>query len=175
MPEQLERLVDFQVLSFLTEKRLEQGEVAKTLWNSSSGSARVVRLERAPAAFHAQFSGEWRSYLYLLPLHMAEGAEFPEDTEEARELEAPVESIMSMIGGLEGCTLDMNAFARDTPKGKNTEVWFSSLNLLIWGVGGQMKERTRGAKPGGDEEGQGGPSEASRQGGRVPGSRDGCE
>lgn len=98
-----------QCCSFHTTAQVTPDEVEGAINACAPESLRVWDCRLMPTSFHATFSAMWRRYLYILPI---------EDTPEDKCIDA--ERINGMLGPLEGETLDYTAFARDTPRGKDT-------------------------------------------------------
>jgi tRNA pseudouridine(38-40) synthase len=97
-----------QICSFQSSApQLNRSLLREALHVYSCGAVSLVDICDTVSAFHAQFQAQWRRYLYLLPMSSTLTADV-------------VETIRVALRKLEGRTLDMTAFARDTPKGKAT-------------------------------------------------------
>lgn len=98
-----------QCCSFHTTSSVTPEEVARAINAFAPESLSVWDCQLMPTSFHATFSAAWRRYLYILPL---------QDTPEDRCIDA--ERINHLLGPLVGETLNYTAFARDTPRAKDT-------------------------------------------------------
>ena len=80
------------------------------------GAWRVVgEPEEVSDSFHATFCATWRRYVYVLPMRAL-------GDEEGTPFDVAVDPIATnaMLNALEGKRLDMSAFARATPPGKDS-------------------------------------------------------
>lgn len=98
-----------QCCSFHTTSAVTPEEVVGAINAFAPKSLSVWDCQLMPASFHATFSAAWRRYLYILPLH---------DTPEDKCIDA--ERINALLGPLVGEILNYTAFARDTPRAKET-------------------------------------------------------
>jgi tRNA pseudouridine(38-40) synthase len=101
------------------------------------GYLKAVECFRVNSEWHATFSATWRRYVYIVPkrtlnveevkeeLRKVEGGEIDaEDLDmftQYSEDEIDCDLLDRMLRKFEGKTIDFNAFARDTAKGKSTE------------------------------------------------------
>ena len=107
-------------VSFWTLKPTTGDEITRLINEMSpAGNAlRVSDVRWAPDAFHATFAATHRRYVYILPLRQG----FNEARTPRASLDASV--IDRILAPLVGHDVDMFAFARATPEGKNPNVRF---------------------------------------------------
>ena len=80
------------------------------------GAWRVVgEPEEVSDSFHATFCATWRRYVYVLPMRAL-------GDEEGTPFDVAVDPVATnaMLNALEGKSMDMSAFARATPPGKDS-------------------------------------------------------
>jgi tRNA pseudouridine(38-40) synthase len=107
-------------VSFWTLKPTTGDEITRLINETSpAGNAlRVSDVRWAPDAFHATFAATHRRYVYILPMRQG----FNEARTPRASLDASV--IDRILAPLVGHDVDMFAFARATPEGKNPNVRF---------------------------------------------------
>lgn len=91
-------------------------ELRRALEEANPDSLGVYGIERMPREFHATFSCHWRYYMYVLPPRTSSDGEI-----DRHGAAVTAEALERLLKPLQGRTLSYNAFARDTPKGKNVE------------------------------------------------------
>lgn len=107
-------------VSFWTLKPTTGEEITRLINETSpAGNAlRVSDVRWAPDAFHATFAATHRRYVYILPMRQG----FNEARTPRASLDASV--VNRILAPLVGHDVDMFAFARATPEGKNPNVRF---------------------------------------------------
>ena len=101
-----------QLVSFYSWKDISDDDIARALRErdpATGNSLEVYYVRRVPRSFHATFSCHWRYYAYVLP-RLADGL-----------LDVSPGHLRTLLSRLEGKELSYNAYARDTPKGKDTK------------------------------------------------------
>eukprot|EP00884_Botryococcus_braunii_P020786 jgi/Botrbrau1/7391/Bobra.0316s0033.1 len=125
-----------QIISFKTELCPDGSHVMAAINARAPGVLHAYKAVPVPKTFHATFAASWRRYIYLFPLRGvgAPGAQSPQGLPLAgrgAELapEAPgiaaaapnvdVHTVNRLLAPLVGKAMDYEAYARDTPPGKN--------------------------------------------------------